>query len=1043
MSANSETYAYFLEEANDLLHSIEQDLLSLRTNRTIATVHNLMRSAHTLKGAAASVGLETIKTLSHVLEDIFKMFYNPNVVIDAEVEALLFQGYECLRLTLSAEFTGGAINESAMLDRAASVIAQLQDKLGDCFDQEAMLPTSADLGFDIVQSMFESGVSQRLETLEQALQENNPQTLQTVVQTTAEILLGLAESLELPGFEAIAQTTLTALKQHPEQVMQIARLALQDFRQGQSAVLQGDRTEGGASSTALRQLATVESPQTMAEGEIEELESADLLQQIEQELDQLLSGEFLANAAATVTSQPSKFTGHEVEPGLMPLMGTTKSAATALETITAPEMTPERESALAETSSLSAVGTVQTKTLYPTPIDGAKSAHSSPTSSTIRVEIEQLERLNYITAELLIHQNRQVNQDESLRFTVRKLLSNLQKHQQIMGDLQDLSDRMLVRKGTWGTQAIAPTVIPAYSPTPEFDALELDQYNDLHFLIQQALNQFTQLKETSEEIDQFTRHTRYGRSAQHRLLAEMRDGLTSARMQALGEVFNRFPRVLQQLSAAYDKSVELVLMGKDVLVDKAIAERLYDPLLHLVRNAFDHGIESVDVRRARHKPDVGRIEICAYHDGNQTLIEVRDDGGGIDLEQIAQRAMELNLLSPEQIKQSSPADLLNLVFEPGFSTASQINDLSGRGVGLDVVRAQVQTLDGQVSVASIAQKGTTITLHLPVSLTIAKLLVCNADDNVYALPVESIQQVIAVRLEQLQQTADQQFALRWRFQNKDQLIPIQWLSKLITYKANPIKQQSGYQLPQLSSSESTLTDLSKALAGENSFAVLLLNTAHGLSGLAVDQVLGEQELVIRPLGAAIASPPYVYGCCILGNSGLALVIDARKLVQSQSAALEWHQTSPIKISSLNQLPLLDGAKAGTKSGARVIKQERVLLVVDDSLTLRQALSSTLIKGGFQVLQAQDGLEAIAYLQEHSDIALVICDIEMPRMNGFQFLNQFRQNLRYVQIPVVMLTSRTADKHRQLALQLGASAYLTKPYKESELLSTVTNLIHIK
>ncbi|MDX2214195.1 MAG: hybrid sensor histidine kinase/response regulator [Oculatellaceae cyanobacterium bins.114] len=1042
-SPRPENYAYFLEEAHDLLHAIEQDLLSLRADRTITKVHNLMRSAHTLKGAAASIGLETIKNISHVLEDIFTMFYNPDVVIDAEVEALLFQGYECLRMTLSAEFTGGSVNESDMLDRAASVIAQLQDKLGDCFDREATIPTSADLGFDIVQSMFEAGVNQRLEGLEEALQQNNTQTLQTTLQTTAEVLLGLAESLELPGFEAIAQTTLTALNQHPKQVVQIAQLALQDFRQGQSVVLRGDRTEGGAPSQALQQLAAtassppVEAPPswqaTAAEGEAE----ADLFEQIEHELDLLLNPDASVSAVSTAATDTTAMpTTRGVQPAAVPSNSTSQTAArsepimSTRSTQTIPAIATELEPADSDSSVLNPD---HPKTIYPTPMDGAKSTHSGSTASTVRVEIDQLEQLNYITAELLIHQNRQVSQDDSLRFIVKKLLLDLQKHQQLMGDLQDLSEQMLVRKGTWGSPAIKASSPSFYSPTTAFDSLELDHYSDLHVLVQQALNQFAQLKMISDEIDQSTRQAQQGRSAQQRLLTDMRDGLTAARMQALGDLFNRFPRMLQQLSSAYNKPVELVLRGTDVLVDKAIAERLYDPLLHLVRNAFDHGIEPVEVRRARHKPDVGRIEICAYHDGNQTLIEVRDDGGGIALERIAQRATELNLVSAEQLQQSSKTDLLNLLFEPGFSTTLQVNELSGRGVGLDVVRAQLETLKGQVSITSVPQQGTTITLRLPISLTIAKLLVCSADEQVYALPVDSIEQVIAIRLDQLQQTTHQQFALQWRFRGTDQLIPIHWLSKLMTYSANPIRKQSAYRLPQsFHTPESTITDLSKALTGEQPFAVLLLHTAEGLSGLAIDQVLGEQELVIRPLGAAIASPAYVYGCCILGNSQLALVIDARKLIQPQSA-LPQLTDNHLARSWLHRTNQLNSAKAS--------EQPSILLVVDDSLTLRQTLSSTLNKKGFRVLQAQDGVEAIAYLQQHPDIALVICDIEMPRMNGFQFLHQSRQDGRLAQIPVVMLTSRTADKHRQLALELGATAYLTKPYAEDELLSTVTTLIH--
>lgn len=235
-----ESRAAFLTEAQDILQRIEQDLLSLRDDRSPAKVHQLMRSAHTLKGAAASVDLETIKQIAHVLEDIFKALYNPDVIVDVEVESLLFQAYECLRLPLTAELMGRRTEEQEFLDRAASIITQLQEKLGDCFDPKASLPNSVDLGFDVVQSLFETGVQQRLQELEHRIASGNPETVESELRVKADIFLGLAESLNLPGFGAIAQTTLAALEAHPAQIMEIAALALNDFVQGRTLVLAGD-----------------------------------------------------------------------------------------------------------------------------------------------------------------------------------------------------------------------------------------------------------------------------------------------------------------------------------------------------------------------------------------------------------------------------------------------------------------------------------------------------------------------------------------------------------------------------------------------------------------------------------------------------------------------------------------------------------------------------------------------------------------------------------------------------------------------------------
>jgi two-component system, chemotaxis family, sensor histidine kinase and response regulator PixL len=249
-----QSYSYFLIEAQDLLQTLEQGIMQLRSHHTTAQVHELMRAAHTLKGAAASVGLTAIEQVSHILEDIFRAFYSPDVTIDVEIEGLLFQGYECLRLLLTAQLNQAQVDEATVLNRAADVITQLQTRLGDRFDPHAPMPTSAELGFDMVQSMFEIGVTQRIDELTQALNTQDPD-LATLLRTNAEIFLGLAESLELPGFAAIAQTTLTALNYHPNQVLELARVAIADFVQARNAVYAGDRAQGGAPSLLLQQWA--------------------------------------------------------------------------------------------------------------------------------------------------------------------------------------------------------------------------------------------------------------------------------------------------------------------------------------------------------------------------------------------------------------------------------------------------------------------------------------------------------------------------------------------------------------------------------------------------------------------------------------------------------------------------------------------------------------------------------------------------------------------------------------------------------------------
>jgi two-component system, chemotaxis family, sensor histidine kinase and response regulator PixL len=469
-------------------------------------------------------------------------------------------------------------------------------------------------------------------------------------------------------------------------------------------------------------------------------------------------------------------------------------------------------------------------------------------------------------------------------------------------------------------------------------------------------------------------------------------------MLPLSEVLNRFPRILRDLSVAHQKPATLTLTGADLLIDRAILEKLHDPLLHLLRNAFDHGIEPPHLRQHRAKPTQGQIEICALHQGNQTIIEVRDDGQGIDLDRIRERARELGWFSAEQIAALSAAALIELIFEPNFSTAAQVSELSGRGFGLDVVRSDLNAIRGKVSVTSLPGQGTTFTLVLPLTLTITQLIICLVGSLPVALPADSIADILVPqRLEQSQAGLQ----LQWR----DQVIPVYAFSNLLNY-ACPIPQ-------------SVASQLLAAFPAPKDWAspVVVVRREQQYFGLAVERIITEQELVIKPFGSALAPPSYLYGCTILGDGSMVPVVDAAALLALLSDSTV-HRAIPTAVQTV---------------------QAPTILVVDDAITLRRTLALFLEREGFRVLQAQDGQEALDQLQR-SAVQLVVCDIEMPNLNGFEFLNARRQAPQLAQIPVVMLTSRSNEKHRWLALRLGAAAYFTKPYLEQEFLTALKKLL---
>ncbi|HBE18859.1 MAG TPA: hybrid sensor histidine kinase/response regulator [Cyanobacteria bacterium UBA11149] len=1211
-------YQYFLQEAQELLQVIERELLTLREDYNINKIHNLMRTTHTLKGAAASVGLETIKTVSHYLEDIFKALFNPDLSIDAEVEALLFEGYECLRLPITAQLTGGQVNDGEILDRTAAIFAQLQEKLGDCFNSENEIPSSVELGFDVTESIFEMGVSQRLEQIADAIATGDPHIVADMLRVQAEVFIGLAESMNLPGFGAIAQTAIAALDLTPDLAIFIAQTALADFKKGQQAVLNGDRARGGEPSLTLQQLAglipsseeippfqKLEIPSAIPdlpeekrdnfdlpedsglqlptfdsinhEPEVTEVTNEELeftlvqngesvtlshladslglqwsLEEFQQErlrdlefqefdpslaefqkfesevqeanLPELTESEFSIDESPLSDLNLPGF--QESELNLAPSQSSTnlsesqekESANILLESIwgTAPdlptsdnmsgdeiensEITSTRideqneiyqdgaeaetqketeieaswaENAIAketspvnihieaekpETKDFSSPLSSATPSVPATPPTSPSSnreKESTSVSETVRVNVEHLESLNYSIGELLTNQNRQSLENEQMRLAVRSLISRLQQHQRLLDQLQDWYDRefnwsrqrwnwqlgmvhepgdLKIRKSSF-TFLNHPSLI-----TNQFDPLELENYHESGLLIQSIIDDAVQLSEATEAIDLFARSSQQTMEKQRRLLTSTRDTIVEARMLPLGEIFSRFPRVLKQLETLHKKPIFLDLRGNDVLVDKTIAQKLYDPLLHLVRNAFDHGIESPAIRQQRGKSQEGNIAISAYYRGKHLVIEVGDDGQGLDFDLIRQRAVERKLIDEDNARLFNESQLTDLLFEPGFSTTFSVNDLSGRGVGLDVVRSQIQSLQGSVVVESTLYWGTTFRLLIPLSLTIAKLLLIQANDSIYALLSDAIEQIIIPQPNQIRSWEDGK-VLRWGKGNNEELIPIFQLSNALDYSSPRTKNisiKSRHYLGNIKQDK----------------PIILISHQDKIIGLEVDQLIGEQELVIRPLGATIVPPSYVYGGSILPDGHLTLVIDGSALMDYLCEKQNYNATSKdlsVTSAKLHQRQIsgteekqLPGGKDPTDK--RLAKTQEVdwllpklVLLVDDSITVRQTVTLTLQKSGYQVLQAKDGYEAIEQLQNNSNIQLVICDIEMPRMNGFEFLKYRQQDPDLTNIPVVILTSRSGEKHRTIASELGATAYISKPYLEHHLLTTLADV----
>ncbi len=699
--------------------------------------------------------------------------------------------------------------------------------------------------------------------------------------------------------------------------------------------------------------------------------------------------------------------------------------------------------------SLSQVDDEQVFTLEASTKQPAKSAKSQPptvkpdpktqavTKLSVRVEMERLERMNNLVGELTINRNSLALQNDRLQENVSELGQKFLRFRGITRKMREISDQMLLGQRSQPIPTLVNAQLdlsPELGISDEFDVLEMDRYSQLYSSLQELLEEMLQLEESVDDITIFAQQSDRTINSQRQMLSQMRDELMWVRMLPLDQILQRFPRTLRELANKYQKPVELKLNGTGVLVDKAVLEKLADPLLHLLRNSFDHGIEPPEIRTQQGKPAAGSIEIQAYYQGNQTVIEVRDDGQGLDLAKIRQKGIERGLISPQEAANAPQSRLFDLIFEPGFSTASKVSELSGRGVGMNIVRSQIETLKGKIDVTSTPGVGSTFKLRLPLTLTIAKLLVCSLGSTAFAIPSDSIEEIIIPTVEQIKFANEQKF-----LSLNTKLIPIYDLKQVLQYNC-PVTDIN-----------SNNTAFKTIAPPEDWLApLLLLRRGQQLFALEIVSLLSEQELVIKPYSMAIAPPAYSYGCTILGDGSLIPAFDGSALISTilGEDILPAVPTFDFALETLVDAdePAIAEAIAPEIIGTNtVVEQSKItslktIMIVDDSTALRRTMALTLEKEGYQVVQQKDGKEALKGFKQNPHLDLIICDVEMPVMNGFEFLGMRRRDSALAQVPTFMLTSRSGAKHRNLAKQLGADGYFTKPYVEQEFIQEIKQIL---
>lgn len=469
------------------------------------------------------------------------------------------------------------------------------------------------------------------------------------------------------------------------------------------------------------------------------------------------------------------------------------------------------------------------------------------------------------------------------------------------------------------------------------------------------------------------------------------------RMQPIAKVFNKFPRVVRDIGRDLNKQIDLIISGEETELDKSIVEEIGDPLTHIIRNSCDHGIEDPATRKAAGKPEKGTIELKAYNEGNHIVIEIIDDGKGIDAEAIRIKAVERGLISENEADTMSNKEIYSIIFRPGFSMAAKVTNISGRGVGMDVVKTNVEKLHGVIDIDSEIGKGTTLKLKIPLTLAIIQSLLVGTQEEIYAIPLANVNETVRVSVDNIY-TIEGKNVLRLR----DEVLSLVRLSDLFGVK--------------------------QVLESGDQTYVVVISVAETKLGIIVDNLIGQEEIVIKSLGSYLANIDGIAGGTIRGDGRVTLIVDV-------GVIMDMAKEVKVDIKSSMSAEAIQKAKESPA--------DYKVLVVDDSKMDRAIISKALAPTGITLIEATNGLEALNIIKssEHAFDAVLI-DIEMPKMDGYTLAGEIRKYSKYRNLPLIAVTSRTSKSDRLRGVEVGMTEYITKPYSAEYLENVVRKNIKL-
>ena len=929
-------YEIFSEEAKVHLATLQRELGILERNESAPTPHEMYRAAHTLAGISATVGIGALNLLGHALEHaLLRRDHSPH---PASLEALgvIRQAVGEVELMLSAA-------RQDMPDTPTGLIASL----------DALYPVS------VTPDIPEPKASK--ETAQEEVAAVSP-----------------------PSAEPVAPPSLTPDRPQladdiDEQLLPIFLEEAADLDQGISEQLRAWRNnpdDNNVVRTLTRLLHTLKGSARMAGA----MQLGEMTHAIETRVDELRrQGPVAPNAIEEINHAFDA-----VLNAIAQLQGSGKPEApadTSPETEPAPAAPPEVGALPATVAPSAPLQVVERRHDRSRQAEPEAEGETTGQRTTLRVRAELVDRLVNDAGELSIARARIEGEMRSLKESLLDLTENVIRLRRQLREIEIQAE----------TQMQSRTAM-ADDKHAVFDPLEFDRFTRFQELTRMMAESVNDVSTVQQSLLKNLDDANAAIVAQARLNRELQQELMGVRMVPFGSLADRLYRIVRQTSKELNKRANLEIRGSQVELDRSVLDKIAAPLEHLLRNAIAHGLEDQDTRLEHGKRDIGEILVNLKQEGNEIILSFSDDGAGLDFPRIRSRAIERELIAPDD--ELDDAQLADLIFTPGFSTASEISQIAGRGIGMDVVKTEIGSLGGRIEIFSTTGHGTEFRLYIPLTLAVTQALLVRTGNRRYAIPSVMIEQVLDLKENALARIREAGLA--------------EWMGHHYPFN----------YLPHL------LGDTQALPEQHRQYWTLLLRSGTRRIAVQVDELLGNQEIVVKNIGPQLARVIGIDGATVLGDGLVVLILNPVAL-SSRTPVAEF-------VTPIPTVPVLS-------SEAAVAANLPTVMVVDDSLTVRKITGRLLAREGYQVLLAKDGTDALEQLHDIlPDVMLV--DIEMPRMDGYDLTRNIRADARLKDIPIIMITSRTADKHREYAFELGVNHYLGKPYQEEELLGLIAGYV---